>query len=205
MKQNILILSFIILVLVAVIVVTRFGLSGQEDNWLCQDGTWVKHGNPKNPAPISGCGVEKTVTNFEECAALGQPIVESYPRQCQFNGQNFVEDIGNGLAKADLIRVDNPLPNQKINNPVIISGVARGYWFFEASFPVNVYDDNSNLLGTGIAQAQSDWMTTDFVPFSLTLQFSQPQTAKGVLILRKDNPSGLPENEDQLEIPIFFQ
>lgn len=26
-----------------------------EDNWLCQNGTWVKHGNPSEPMPTELC------------------------------------------------------------------------------------------------------------------------------------------------------
>lgn len=33
------------------------------------------------------------VTNFEECVATGQPVMESYPRQCNYQGHNFVEVI----------------------------------------------------------------------------------------------------------------
>ena len=47
-------------------------------------------------------------------------------------------------------------------------------------------------------------MTKDFVPFKAELEFSLPSTETGVLILEKDNPSGLPENDDELRIPIRF-
>jgi len=33
------------------------------------------------------------VTNFEECVAAGNPVMESYPRQCRHSGQTFTEDI----------------------------------------------------------------------------------------------------------------
>ncbi len=33
------------------------------------------------------------VTNFEECAAQGNPIMESYPRQCRADGKTFTEVI----------------------------------------------------------------------------------------------------------------
>lgn len=33
------------------------------------------------------------VTNFDECVAAGNPVMESYPRQCRANGQTFVEDV----------------------------------------------------------------------------------------------------------------
>jgi hypothetical protein len=36
---------------------------------------------------------EKTITDFESCAAAGNPVMESYPRQCGANGQTFVEVI----------------------------------------------------------------------------------------------------------------
>lgn len=34
------------------------------------------------------------ITNFEECAAAGNPVMESYPRQCRSaDGRLFVEDV----------------------------------------------------------------------------------------------------------------
>ncbi|MNI95059.1 hypothetical protein D3C73_1532640 [compost metagenome] len=48
-------------------------------------------------------------------------------------------------------------------------------------------------------------MTDNYVPFSSTLTFEAPSAGgSGVLVLRKDNPSGLPENDDEIEIPITF-
>ncbi|HWO07798.1 MAG TPA: hypothetical protein VNM40_04455 [Candidatus Paceibacterota bacterium] len=38
--------------------------------------------------------VAPVVTNFEECAAAGNPVMESYPRQCRTaDGRLFVEEI----------------------------------------------------------------------------------------------------------------
>lgn len=33
------------------------------------------------------------ITNFEECVAAGNPVMESYPRQCRHGDQTFVEDV----------------------------------------------------------------------------------------------------------------
>lgn len=34
------------------------------------------------------------ISNFEECAAAGNPVMESYPRQCRTkDGRHFVEDV----------------------------------------------------------------------------------------------------------------
>ncbi|MFH1990480.1 MAG: hypothetical protein ABIJ19_01330, partial [Patescibacteria group bacterium] len=34
-------------------------------------------------------------------------------------------------SKDDLIRLDTPRPNQAIQSPLVITGEARGTWFFE--------------------------------------------------------------------------
>lgn len=148
-----------------------------------------------------------SVSTFEECAALGYPILESYPRRCVTpGGQTFVEDIGNALEKQDFIFTDTPRPNDGISSPLTITGQARGTWFFEASFPITLYDSQGNTLGTAIAQAQGEWMTENFVPFEAELSFEAPLTSeKGTLVLHKDNPSGLPEYDDELRMPVRFE
>jgi hypothetical protein len=145
-----------------------------------------------------------TVSNFEECAASGQPIMESYPRQCAHAGKTYTEDIGNILDKQDLIQVANVTPNPISFSPLTVEGQARGTWFFEACFPITIEDANRNQIGIGIATATDNWMTEDFVPFTAEVYFDTPATSRGTLILHKDNPSGLPENDNTLEIPVIF-
>jgi len=120
-----------------------------------------------------------------------------------------VEDFGNALEKQDLIRLTTPKPNEVIQSPLTLEGVARGTWYFEASFPIALVDWDGRIIAEGHAEAQSDWMTTEFVPFKAVLNFSTPTyptgLGRGALILKKDNPSGLPEHDDALEIPIRFE
>lgn len=149
------------------------------------------------------------INNFNDCAKEGNPIMESYPRQCRAsNGLLFVEDIGNINEKNDLIQINYPRPNQEISSPLEISGTARGSWYFEASFPIILLDFQGNIISQGIATTQSDWMTEDFVPFTATLSFdisASDQGQEGKLILKKDNPSGLAENDDSLQFPVILK
>ena len=164
-------------------------------------GFWFIYGGEKTKAPT-------IITNFTECVEAGNPIMESYPRQCNYKGQTFAEFVGNELEKQDLIRISSPRPNDTIKSPVTITGEARGYWFFEASFPIVVVDWDGRIIGQGIATAKSEWMVEDFVPFEANITFNvdpNVYSKKGSLILRKDNPSGLPEHDDALEIPIVFE
>ncbi len=106
--------------------------------------------------------------------------------------------------KKDLIQVEQPVKDEIISSPLIVKGKARGTWFFEASFPLQLLDGNGKEIARGIAQAQGNWMTTDFVPFSAKLEFKQPATGSGRLVLEKDNPSGLPEHADSVSLPVIF-
>lgn len=107
--------------------------------------------------------------------------------------------------QSDNITVTSPRPNQVVSSPLNISGQARGTWFFEATAPVGLIDANGNNLATGFITAQGDWMTVNFVPFTGTLSFPSPATNNGQLILERSNPSGLPENDEQITIPVRFR
>jgi hypothetical protein len=146
------------------------------------------------------------VNSFNDCVEAGNSVMESYPRQCiTLDGRHFVEDIGNELEQVDLIRVDSPRPNTLISSPLTVSGSARGYWFFEADAPVFLYDNNNDLISTGIATAIGNWMTEDIIGFKAELEFDLPDTKTGWLILQNDNPSDLRENDRELRIPIKFK
>ena len=122
---------------------------------------------------------------------------------------NFIlqqENFSVASVSNENILWSNPTPNDQINSPLLIKGEARGTWFFEASFPVVLTDWDGKIIARGIAQAEGDWMTTGFVPFTATLDFTKPSYGKnGFLILKKDNPSGLPQNDASAEIPVRFE
>ncbi len=107
---------------------------------------------------------------------------------------------------ADIIQVNQPKPNAVVKNPIILMGKARGSWFFEGSFPVElVYAPSKHLSILKTATADGDWTTNDFVEFGATLDFPPTAEDEGYIILRKDNPSGLPENDAEIRIPVRFR
>jgi hypothetical protein len=99
-----------------------------------------------------------------------------------------------------------PMPNSVVKSPLTITGSARGTMFFEASFPIIVVDGNGKTLVQGHAEAQSDWMTSEFVPFkSVPLSWSEtPSTEEGRIIFKRDNPSGLPEHDREAYMTVRF-
>lgn len=108
------------------------------------------------------------------------------------------------------IFLNNPTPETKFESPLLISGRAPGNWFFEASAPVTITDWDGLIIAEGYVTAQGDWMTTDYVPFSGTVEFTKPECAadyckRGSFIFRKDNPSGESKFDDAVEFMFEFK
>lgn len=102
------------------------------------------------------------------------------------------------------IKVTDPSTNEVIESPVIITGEAKGAWYFEAVFNTILYDDKGLELGSAILTAKTDWMSEDFVPFEGTLSFKKPTTSSGTLRFLSANPSGLPQNLKTFDMPVRF-
>ncbi|MBU0964619.1 Gmad2 immunoglobulin-like domain-containing protein [Patescibacteria group bacterium] len=151
-------------------------------------------------ATASGGG---PIISFADCEDMGFPVAESYPRQCTTpEGETFTENIGNELEKIDLITISTPRPNDVLTSPIIITGQARGTWFCEGSFAIQLKDVLGVEIGTAIATSSSDWMTEDFIPFEATLTFTEPAYGPGNLYLNKSNPSDNIDLSDQLIVPV---
>ncbi len=115
-------------------------------------------------------------------------------------------DFNNITEKNTQIVIDFPKDNQKITSPIKISGRAVGNWFFEGSFPIELVDLDKNIIATGIATSTEDWMTENFINFSSEIYFDKPTSTKNaILILKKDNPSGNPEFDKSVFIPVILK
>ncbi len=154
------------------VAIIAFGImrltGGGEDNWICQNGQWVKHGNPSAAMPTTLCP--------------GQQPAPIQP------------DVILTSIKA----------NDIISSPLTIEGQARGGWFFEASFPVQLVDAGGNVLAQIPLQATEDRMTENYVHFKSEMTFSPGTNTAGKLVFHNDNPSGLPQNDKSFEVPVRF-
>lgn len=157
---------------------------------------------------------EQTISSYDQCVAAGYPVMESYPEQCNAgNGKTFTRDISNDVKsnqytseKGVDITVDTPKPGQSVRLPFTVSGKVPGNWTFEANFPIELIDKDGNSLVTMPVQVEGDWMTTDLVPFSVTFDAIESDYRGNItMVLRKDNPSGLPENDDAVSIDLVIQ
>ncbi len=109
-------------------------------------------------------------------------------------------------ASADDIMVSLPYPGAVTGKTFSVIGEARGYWFFEASFPAELKTADGTVLWQGPVTTDAEWMTADFVPFRADIIVSdQSFIGPAVLVLKRDNPSGEPENDASLSFDIIVE
>lgn len=183
--------KLIILIAICLLIIGGIGYFSyvkffNEDGWLCQNGQWVKHGNPSDPQPSVPC--------------VGQ--IKNNQNQTPVNTNN-ITNLNQPPTINPNIKVDFPKDNDLLINPATISGQAK-LWYFEGSFPYKLLDENGKIIATGQAQAQGDWTVIDFVSFKATMNFIVDKDQNGTLILEEDNPSGR-DNPEKIEIPVKLQ
>lgn len=162
------------------------------------------------PAPI--IEQEPEILSFEECAAV-YPVQESHPRRCATpDGRVYTEELPAPEpvyqnASADYIRITTPTPGAVTGKEFTIIGEARGSWFFEASFPIEVLDQNGDVLLTTLGKPVDgvEWMTSEFVPFTATVSLPPAYIGSATLVFIRDNASGLPEHDRSMAFPITVE
>lgn len=161
----------------------------------------------RNIASLLVAGLLMACSNQTDRSSTGPPTAvqdSSRGKSGDTVQRQSYQDELNEQPNSGSIQVNQPLPNQKISSPLTIKGHARGTWFFEASFSVALYDAQKNLLAEGVVQADGEWMTSDFVPFTAQLKFTAPTGRGGKLVFSKANPSGMPENAQTYTLPVQF-
>ncbi|MFW5871974.1 MAG: Gmad2 immunoglobulin-like domain-containing protein [bacterium] len=135
--------------------------------------------------------------------------VESFGFTSEISNKND-SDSDDDFAQNEDIIVDSPQPDQIISSPLELEGEVRGNWLFEATAPVVLTDWDGEIIAESYIETDQNWMTTDFVSFSGSIEFEAPEdigdfSDKGTIIFQKSNPSGLPENDDALEFDVLFR
>ncbi|MBI5071904.1 GerMN domain-containing protein [Candidatus Falkowbacteria bacterium] len=146
MNKTILIILTIVVALGLVIFGIR--LWSGEDNWICDDGKWIKHGNPSAAKPNEGCGIllvnQPANTNTEETMTVkvffGNSIFDPEVLDCQKNfsvertilkteavGRATLEELLAGPTDAEKAEgyFTSINPGVKIQSLVVANGVAN--------------------------------------------------------------------------------
>ncbi|HRH26503.1 MAG TPA: hypothetical protein PLF31_03510 [Candidatus Paceibacterota bacterium] len=112
--------------------------------------------------------------------------------------------------------ITSPRQGQEIMAGFVVRGMSPGYWFFENTAGLELVSASGTVLYQTYASVDEgySWMTEDVVPWTGKLSFdlSEIKTKLGLpasletidafLVFKNDNPSGLPENDKSIRIPV---
>ncbi|HEX5429933.1 MAG TPA: Gmad2 immunoglobulin-like domain-containing protein [Patescibacteria group bacterium] len=156
----------------------------------------------KSQAPTTNNNTQ-TATDYASCALAGYPIEQTNPPTCTTpQGQTFTDQ--SAVTNQDVI-ITTPKIADIVTSPMTISGKVRGTWFFEANLPIELEDEDGNVLAQTGYHTDENWMTSDYVDVNTTLKFPAPTTDYGKLVIHNDNPSGDPANDKSFEVPVRFK
>jgi len=98
----------------------RFVIGGPEDDWICVENQWVKHGNPSFPMPTKGCG--------EQVELKEAPIVNSESELIEEEEPQIILLDVPFLAQAPLGQWENPIYQNACEEASLLTAIlwARG-------------------------------------------------------------------------------
>ncbi|MEI8130760.1 MAG: hypothetical protein WCG55_04640 [bacterium] len=105
---------------------------------------------------------------------------------------------------ADLVSL-SITPGATITDVATITGEIKGVYFFEGKAQGVLLDENKKILNSFSLDATSNWLTADAVSFTATVDTTSALAGPGYIRLKNDNPSGDPEKDKYIDVPIVIQ
>lgn len=168
------------------------------------DGVWLAEYKECENVSQDWCK-QNAGLRYDECGSACRHSSEDVV-MCTMQCVPFCSFSSDEVVSNQTINVQSPLVDQIITSPLSLVGEASGTWFFEGDFPVELLDSKGNIMATTYVLSTEDWMTERMVPFLGQLVFKNPNNVKsGILRFKKDNPSGLFENDENFDVPIKFE
>lgn len=137
---------------------------------------------------------------------MSQSFVTNPVTPSPSSSQSPLPSVPSATADPNAPVVVTPLRNEYVTSPFPIKGFVQPGWMFEGTFPIELLDDRGHVIAsTGATEVvPGSWQEGSPVEFTARLSFTTNAT-QGILVLKRDNPSGLPAQDKKIEIPVFFK
>lgn len=146
--------------------------------------------------------------SFDECVREGNPVMESFPRQCRDAAGNlFTESIPEPPPRQDItdvsaeknmtwMEITHPTPDQKVVSPLEVSGVLFAPLSTTSTPTIRLVDAEGVVLNESTAGAGT-LMPDGNLSFTGTLLWTTTTTGTGTLLLLSDE-------RGEITVPVSF-
>lgn len=149
---------------------------------------------------VAGCNGGTGTTNQPQQVVTVTQQVPSTPSQAD---SEQISDGGTNKPTGTDVQITSPDLSKPINSPLKLTGKIKPNYSFEAVFPIRLENAAGKTIASGQGHVTTDDLNQEFVPFTAEIKFSQT-AGKGSLVIMNDNPSGLPENDKKISLPVTF-
>ncbi|EKE05712.1 MAG: hypothetical protein ACD_19C00182G0040 [uncultured bacterium] len=101
------------------------------------------------------------------------------------------------------LTINNLNDGDIITSPLEIIGNIDRNWTWEATFSIEIIDSNEKSLNTVPVSVIFNDEQSQTGSFSVLIPFTT-KTDNGFVVIHADNPSGLPQNDKSIKIPVKF-
>lgn len=135
----------------------------------------------------------------------GSSSSSSYSSTSNSSSSSTTSNVACAKLENSDLSLDTPCMNATISgNTISVSGLISGSYTFEAQFTIKLLDKTGTVAVTQPVTVTGDWQSGGKVPFTTTLTHTLT-SQNATLVFQNDNPSGLPENQKQIFVPIIIQ
>ncbi len=118
-NKKLIVLVVLALVVIFIVIIGIIRFTTPEDSWVCENGNWVAHGKPSDPAPATGCGTSITVNEIGmanpasvNCTEKGgKSVIKTKPNGDQYGLCYF--DDNRACEEWSLLREECPVGGVK--------------------------------------------------------------------------------------------
>lgn len=127
---------WVIIIIGFIILSIRF-FSDDEDFWICNNGEWVKHGNPKKEMPVGNCGDVVATTTAEKIYVT--KCGEYEKKEIKIGGINIFADISDDDCKRELgLSGRSGLSSNEAMFFIFEKVGKYGFWMKDMKFPIDI-------------------------------------------------------------------
>lgn len=135
----------------------------------------------------------RAVTSFDECVSAGNPVMESFPRQCRDEAGNLFteefselpprQDVGDASPQENIawIEITSPTPGRAVMSPLEVTGVLLAPLGTTSAPALRLIDETGGVISENTAIATTI-MPDGNLSFSATLSWTTVATGTGTLI-----------------------
>jgi uncharacterized membrane protein (UPF0127 family) len=140
---------FWVIIIIGFIILSIRFFSGDEDSWICNNGEWVKHGNPKGDMPLGNCDGAVATTTAEKIYVT--QCGEYDKKEIKIGRINIYADVSDNDCKRELGLSGRSGLESNEGMIFIFEKVGKyGFWMKDMKFSIDIIWIGEDFSVSGI-------------------------------------------------------